>query len=1124
MATNNNYQLLIEKLDEFIRKFYVNQLIRGGLYSIALILALFLGLNFLEHEFYFHSGIRATLFWSFVGISGAALTFWALLPLIHYFKLGLVISHEQAAKIIGQHFADVKDKLLNVLQLRQQADGASHKELILASINQKSERIKLVPFKKAIDLSQNRKYLRYALPPLLLLFILLFAAPSLIKDSTARLIKYNKEFEKPAPFHFIIGEENLSVIQFGDFPLKVKVEGEVMPDEVFIDVDNYQYRLTKLEKGVFAYRFNNVQKDTEFKLFSSGIESKEYKLAVLKKPGILGFEVKLNYPNYTGRKDEALASIGDLVVPAGTTIDWVFNSQNTDAISIKFSNKKEIVQTKRFSDELFTYKKRALHDESYKLYISNAELPNADSISYAISVIPDLYPTIKAEKFQDSLDNKLLYFIGEASDDYGLLSLSFNYRINKEDGTQGELQTLKMQKPDARTIQYTHSWDLNELELPPGTEVTYYFEVYDNDAINGSKSARTNLMVFAMPTVEEYEAMEDENEEEIKFNLKKSLEESQKIQKDMKKLREKLLQEKEVDWQTRKELEKLLERQKELRKQIEQAKQTYEENLKNQQEFTQTDERIVEKQEQLQKLFDETKSEEMEQLMKQIEELMEKLEKEGALDMMKDMEFSDEELEMELDRMLELFKQLEMEYEMQQAIDKLEQLAEEQENLSEETEKTAEEQPTENEDPQSEEKQQKQEDLQQKQGDINKKFDDIDKQMDELEKKNQEMENPKDLGEQDEQMEDIQQDLNDSQQQLQQNQNKKASQKQKNAAEKMRKMASNMQMQMQSQQMEQMQEDMQALRQLLENLVGLSFGQEDLMKAFHNTTINTPRYTDLVERQFKLQDDFKLVEDSLQALSKRVFQIESYVTEKVSDIKSNMRQSLKELEERRKPQASEHQQRSMKNLNDLALMLSEVMDQMQQQMSGMMAGNQMCNHPGGNGKPGNVPSDKMSKGQEKLNEQMKRMKESLEKGMGGSSEEFAKMAARQAALRQALREKEKQLQEQGQGSKELEEMIEQMNKIETDLVNKTLTNEMLKRQQEILTRLLEHEKAEREREYENKRKSETAREQKRKIPPSLEEYVKKRAAEIEQYKTVSPALRPYYKSLVEEYFNSLKEK
>jgi hypothetical protein len=1100
--------LLIEKLDQFIRKYYVNQFIRGSLYSTGLILALFLGLAFLEYYFFFPSGVRKALFFSFIGVSGLALTAWVFTPLLHYFRLGKVISHEQAATIIGDHFANVKDKLLNVLQLKHQADSAAQKELILASINQKSEEIRPVPFKAAINLNQNRRYLKYALPPLLLLIILLFAAPSLITDGAQRLIRNSVEFERPAPFSFIVQAETLSVVQYEDFPLAVKVEGEQLPNEVFIDIDNYQYRLTKEGPNLFTYRFTNVQKDTKFKLFSSGVQSRQYNLGVLKKPNIMGFNVKLNYPAYTQRKDEELKSIGDLVVPVGTNIDWVFNSQNTENIRMLFSGEGKSDEAKRFSDDLFTYKKRALRDEVYKLFISNKELPNADSISYSITVIPDLYPNIKAEKFQDSTNIKLLFFAGEASDDYGLLSLSFNYRIKKLNGQQSELNTIKLKNPESKQAEFTYSFDVDELNLAPGDEVTYYFEVYDNDAVNGSKSARTNIMVYAKPTVEEYKALAEQNNEQIKNDLQKALEESRKIQEDMKKMREKLLQEKDLDWQSRKELEKMLDRQKELEKHIEQAKEAYEKNMKNQQEYSEMDEKILEKQEKLQELFENAMSEEIKELMKQIEELLQKLEKQDALEMMENMEMNDEELEMELDRLLELFKQLELEQQMQETIEELEQLAKEQEELSKETEQ----------------KNSPQEELQQQQEDINQKFDKLQEKMDEMEKKNEELERPKDLGDHEEQMQDIQKDLNNSQQQLQQNQNNKASQSQKNAAQKMQEMAQAMAMQMQSGEMQQMQEDMRALRQLLENLVGLSFGQEDLMAEFAITDINTPRYVNLVQKQFKLKDDFRLIEDSLQALSKRVFQIESFVTEKVTEIKHNMNRSLDDLEERRKPQAADHQQRAMTNVNDLALMLSEVMNQMQQQMSSMMAGNQMCTNPGGKGQKGQVPQDKMGQGQQELNQQLQQMKDALERGKGGSSKEFAEMAAKQAALRKALQEKQKKLQEQGKGSKDLQELIEQMDKTETELVNKKLTNEMLKRQQDILTRLLEHEKSEREREFEEKRKSEVASQKERRLPPSLEEYIKKREAEIEMYKTVNPSLKPYYKSLVEEYFKSLKAK
>ena len=209
MAAQTNYQLLIQKLDQFIRKYYVNKLIRGFLYSVGFVLLMFLVVDLLIYYNDLGTSTRTALFFSFVGISLLAVAYWVFLPLLNYFRLGKVISHEQAASIIGDHFTDVKDKLLNILQLKQQSEMSSNNGLILASIDQKSEEIKLVPFKSAINLSHNKKYLRYALPPLLLLVIILFAAPSLITDGTERLINYGVEFVRPAPFKFVLENEAL---------------------------------------------------------------------------------------------------------------------------------------------------------------------------------------------------------------------------------------------------------------------------------------------------------------------------------------------------------------------------------------------------------------------------------------------------------------------------------------------------------------------------------------------------------------------------------------------------------------------------------------------------------------------------------------------------------------------------------------------------------------------------------------------------------------------------------------------------------------------------------------------------------------------------------------------------
>lgn len=1109
---NDNYSLLIQKLDHFIRKYYTNQILRGVLYSSGVVLGLFLTVNFLEYNFYFHTTVRKLIFFTFLLGSLAAIGNWIVVPAMHYFRLGRIIDHEQAAQIIGSHFTDVKDKLLNILQLKKQSFNAVDTALINASINQKSEEIKPVPFKAAIDFKQNKKYLKYALPPLLLLLGVLVFDSSIIRDSTYRLINNNQEFVKPAPFSFVLKTPNLKVGQNEDYNLQVTTQGSIIPNEVFIEIGGHEHRLKKDEHNAFSYTFSNCQKDTDFRLISGNVSSQNYNLKVLLRPNIQNFSVVLDYPDYTGRPDEVVTNIGDVLVPAGTKINWLFKTANTDKLSYKFGSTVKPILATRKGEVDFGFGIKAMNNSPYTVFIQNDLLPKPDSVNYNLTVIPDAYPVISVQRFDDSTNRRLVYFVGDVSDDYGLKNLSFNYRIKRYKSAEGILLTEKLKTPSGINGVYNYSWDLRTLDLKPGDEIQYYFEVYDNDAVNGNKPAKTSLMAYKMPTVEEFEKISDQNSEEIKKDLEKSLKESKKIQEDIKKIREKLLQQKEIDWQTRKEIEKLLERQKQVEKQIQQAKQNFEENLQNQKETSPPQENVQEKQEQLKNMFEDVTKQEMKDLMQQIQELLQQLDKDQTLQMMEQMKDEQKQSAQTMERLKELYKQLEVEKNIQESIEKLEELSEKQEKLSEQTEN----------------KQKSQEQLQKEEAELQKEFEKLQDKINDTDKKNKELEKPKDFDAQKEKSEDVKNEMQKSQEDVKQGENKKAGQKQKKAARKMKEMAQTMSEDKESGDKEQAEEDYNALRQLLENLVSLSFDEEETMNQFIKTPINTPKYVELGQKQKRIKDDFKMVEDSLFALSKRVTQIETFVLEKVAEVNLNLDNSLYNIQERFKPQAQDFQQRTMKNLNDLALMLNESMNDMQQQMSGSAAGSKSCKKPGGksSSSSGKQPKDKISKGQKGLNEDMKKMMEGSKMGGGQpKSKDFAEMAARQAALRKMLENAKKQNQEQGKGqggNKILDEIIDDMNKTEKDLVNKKLTNETLKRQKEIETKLLESERAEREREFDNKRKAEQANQIENKMPPALQEYIKKRQSEVELYKNVNPALKIYYKNLVEEYFKTLK--
>ena len=1121
---NSNYHILIEKLDAFIRKYYVNNLIRGSLHSLALISVMWTSFVLLEH-YVFNASVssmafRKALFYSFSFSALIALGVWVLIPMVQYFRLGKIISHEKAAQIIGEHFANVKDKLLNVLQLKSMSEQ-EHSSLLVAAINQKTEELKPVPFKNAIDLKKNRKYLRFVLPPLFI-FLGLLLSSNIIQNSTNRILNSNKEFEREAPFEFVVLNSDKKVVQFEDFTLEVEIKDKgAMPSEVFIEVDNYKYKLEKTGPSKYKYTFYKIQKDAKFRLSANGFSSKNYDINVLEKPNILDLAVRLKYPAYTGRSNENVSNVGDLAVPVGTDIEWLFGAENTDALSVLFPGDENPVNAQRADRKMYTVRKKVMQDGVYKIFISNSLLPNADSVSYTLTVIPDLFPSIELEKFADSTDERVVYLAGEASDDYGIRNLSLHYSIER-DGKLIKQETMPMAISAGKQTTYNHTLNMRSFDLKAGDKFSYYFQVWDNDGVQGSKSAKTAMMFYQMPTMDEVEKKEESNNEQIKSDLENAMKEVEELQKALKKAKEGVLQKNELNWQDRREIEKLLDQQKQAEEKIKEAQENFKENMKNQEEFQKVDEELMEKQKMLEELFEQIMSDEMKELFEKMEKMLDNLNKDEVLKQMENMELNDEKLKAELDRMLELFKKMEVEKEMSDAISKLDSLAQKQEELSKETEKN------ENASPE------KQKELEKKQDELNKEFEKIQEKIDKAKEKNKELEQPMDLDskELEQQEKDVQEEQENSSQQLDKKQNKNASKSQKNAAQKMKKMSKQMQQMMQMNQMQQMEEDVKAMRQLLENLVGLSFEQERLIDEVAKSIPNTPAYTGLVREQFKLKDDFKHIEDSLNVLAKRVHQIQGFITEKVTDVKKSIKNSISDLEDRDKRAASVNQQYAMTYVNDLALMLSESMNQMQQQMAQQMSGQQMCEKPGDGqdgdgkkpGKPGNKPGmGGLKQMQDQLNQQIEKMQQQMKNGQNPSSKDFAEMAAKQAAIRKALQDMKRQKQQNGKdGGKELQELMNQMDKTETDLVNKKLPNDINKRQQDILTKLLEHEKAEREREYNNERKSEQPKQTEPKIPPAMQDYLKQRKGQVEMFKTVSPALKPYYKNLVEEYFRSLK--
>jgi hypothetical protein len=205
------YNTIKEKLHQFIRKYYINELIKGSILFFSLgFLYLFFTL-FLEHFLWLQPIARTLLFWFFIFVEGSLLTFFILAPAFKLFGLRKGISIEIASKIIGNHIPEVKDKLLNILQLK---NNEYQSDLVLASINQKAAELQPIPFVKALNFTRNLKYLKYAIVPILIWGVTLGTGNIIIFiESLDRVVNYSKAFVPPALFSFALKNKNLQVVQ-----------------------------------------------------------------------------------------------------------------------------------------------------------------------------------------------------------------------------------------------------------------------------------------------------------------------------------------------------------------------------------------------------------------------------------------------------------------------------------------------------------------------------------------------------------------------------------------------------------------------------------------------------------------------------------------------------------------------------------------------------------------------------------------------------------------------------------------------------------------------------------------------------------------------------------------------
>lgn len=1112
---------LIKKIKDFGRKYQLNKLYKGALIFLFVSILAFLIYVLLEYFSYFTPTVRKVLFFSYLAVFLLLLLFFVILPFFKYMGLGKQLSRDQIARIVGDYFPEIDDKLLNVLQLQDQMEQGDYQsyELLKTAIQTKTDQLKPFPFVKAVHFENTTRYLKWAVIPVLI-FVLIFSIKSeVITEPTKRIVNYSQEYEKPAPYSIVLEQDNLTTFQNDDLTVKMKIVGEELPNELYVAYNKKNYKCVKENNSEFSYTFTNLRQNTDFQLYTDEVSSQTYTIEVLPKPVTIGFAMHLKYPSYLNKNDEILENVGSASVPEGTRISWQFYTKNTDNLQFFYQDQEMDLTS---DNDNFSASLLAKASFDYSIVNKNKYYTSKDTLNHSISVIKDLYPEIYVESKVDSFFIDRYYFKGNIKDDYGFSSLYFVYSKFDEKGQliQKDVKVPIQIEKNAVIQDFYYSFEAAMFELGPGYSMDYHFEVYDNDGVNGSKMSKTGQFDYKVKTQDEIDKDIERSSVQAKSDMDDLMKESAQIMKDIEKLNRQLKETNNPSWQDKKKMEELLNKFSELKNQINELKKQQSINNQVENQYKNYNEDILKKQQELEQRMDELLSDEMKNMIDQMRQMMENMNKDQMQNSIDKMKMDAKDINQTLDQQLQLFKELEMEKKVNDFLEKARQLSQDEKNLSLQTQK----------------KEIAKEELMKQQQEIQKRYDELKQDLKDIKNLNKELEQPNKLSNTDSLQQALEQDLNDAKQQLEKNNRSKASGSQKSAAEKMEEMADKLEQDMNESELEEITEDIAVLRQILDNLVQLSFNQEDVMKQVQKTNARSSFFTTFMSSQHEIREGMKLVEDSLLALARRQMSVKPFITKEVSKI-NNYIESVNGLLDGRNPQkAAQNQQFALTSMNNLALMLAESMQEMKQKQSECKskckkAGNGSCNNPGGKGKSKKARAKEL---QQQLNRQMEAMKRSMEQqgkqqqgqsGQNGQqqwSEQFAKMAAQQEAIRKMMQDYQNQLKsENGVGDKELDKLIEDMQKTEKELVNRTLSDQTIIRQKTIETRLLESEKADRKQDQEKKRESTEGRDILNTNPPKDWNLDKTKQSQQEMLKTVPVNLNYYYKEKVNNYFYNI---
>jgi hypothetical protein len=1118
------------RLDELRRKRLGLRLTEGAWRFVAGLALLALAAALLEFAFHFPPVVRLPLFAGMLAASAAALMAWNGLPLIrHAFRPTPL--HELAL-LWGRSLQQVNDRLLNALQVwEKRSEAGASPELADLALTSIAKELQGASYQGILQTGKRRQLRQWALAAVSLWVVAGVFTGGSVVGALGRILQPSRDFGPPQPFALIISDAPNLAIRGEPLPISVLREARdeigiaPLPERaaLFFREDNSPPgKLTAPfdAQGRAGFSIENPQRDLAIWAAAQGISSDTARVEIKSRPFIKDLQVRWFPPAYSKLPAaSAMEKRGDVSALKGSRVRISLEADR-ELTSSQFLLFSDASPDSPRTESMDLQGKQANHEFDltdnghYNLVLTDRDdIRSAAPVDYNLWVIPDERPTIQIiypPEDAELNESLIIPLKAQARDDFAISRIRLGYQLKKgslPDSVAAEpefqWQSVSFDALGEGNYIVDHLWDLNSLNLLPGDEIRYRLEALDNDAVSGPKAVLSPVQRLRFPTLEEIFTRMDEGQGEQMQDAQETLDRSKALKKELDALQEELKRSPDLSWEERKKVEEMLKTQEEMARQIQQMSQQTEQMIQKMEENRLLSAETMQKFMELQKLMGEVMTPELLAAMQKLQEALQKQDPQEIQRAVEEFSLNQEEFLKKIEKTMNILKQLQMEMKLDELAKRAEQLLEKQQDINKDIENA----------PEGKERPEEaasEAALQKEMEAFEREFQEAQEQLKESPyNPEQAMKAADSLLQANEFPQTMEQMSGD----LQQGSNSGAKQKGSKIQSGLAQLSAQMKQAKEQMTSAAKQELAQELQKIASELLELSHRQEALLDTSLTMDRASPRFRQQAQEQQNLRTYLEKSAQDLFKLSQKSFFITPQMGSAVDQAFRGMDQALIGYTARNPQSVQNQQQGAMGGLNRAVMEINQSLNQlsssssstgfseMMEQLS-KMAGQQgqinqgtMALIPGGTN-PGSLSLQQQAA--------------------------MSRLAAEQGALQQALEDWNQANQQTSQMMGRLGELGKEMQEVVKDLQNRQVDQRTLKRQEQILTRLLDAQRSVREREYKKERISRTAQgDYFKPSPGQADENLGPDVIREQMLKALKEGYTREYQQLIRDYFEAL---